>query len=137
MDCRPDLALETVSEDGKNRILELYYYRDDGFCFVNQNQFPGNEAAFKYSSISYSDIGVRGANDIFFLADHNFGTGQNEIRAHILLNKKTLPKTGEVLCVKEEGSESSPSASPFESFDKINIKGAQYTKVNFSKLKFL
>ena len=126
MDCRPDLALETVKE-GKSRVLEVFYFKGGKFCFVGENVFPGEAKAFKYSSMSFVDLGGRGANDVFFVADSD--AAGDDIRSHVYLNKNALPSDGDVLCVKKESTSASPASAPFENFGTMNNTHDKYDEV--------
>ena len=61
MDCRPDLLIESESQQG--RTHEIYFFTDDGFCLVDLNVVPEDQ-----SMVSFIDIDKNGANDAVFLS---------------------------------------------------------------------
>lgn len=131
MDCRPDLVLET-NEAGK-RIVEIYYYRDAGFCLVDSNTF-NDDNIMDSSSISFTDIARKGSNDAVIVRQKNLD-GKNKLFIHVFLNKHVIKVDQEKLCSNKEGSEKDKPLAPFEPF---NVKSNVMTKViSILKLELL
>lgn len=61
MDCRPDLVIESIGEEG--RVLEIYFYTGEGFCLVDLNPVPSD-----FSSPAFFNINADGSNDILFVS---------------------------------------------------------------------
>lgn len=122
MDCRPDLFLETM--EGGKRVVEIYYYRDAGFCLVDANAFT-EDNIMDSTSFSFTDIARKGSNDAVIVRQKNFG-GKPKLYVHVFLNKHVLTVNQENLCSKKEGSSSSEPLAPFENF---NVRDAKMNKV--------
>lgn len=122
MDCRPDLVLET-NESGK-RVVEIYYYRDNGFCLVDANTFV-EDNIMDSTSISFTDLARKGSNDAVIIRQRNVN-GLIKLYVHVFLNRHTLTVNQESLCQNKEGSETNKPLPPFEKFD---VKNGKMTKV--------
>lgn len=103
MDCRPDLLIESISQDG--RVEEIYYYTEQGFCLVDINKVPEG-----WSHVSFLDLDQNGSNDAVFL------TGGLEMK--VFLNKyhigglKGITKIWKEMC--EERGQTEPPFVKFE-----------------------
>lgn len=129
MDCRPDLALETT-ENGK-RVYEVYYFRDGGFCLVEENEFV-EDNIMDSTSISYIDMGQRGSNDAVLVRQKEVD-GKKKLFVHVFLNKNAIKVNGDDLCQSREASTQVAPVPPFEAFD---LKTAEITKVKIGKINF-